>query len=124
MLHFFGPGIAGRRRASRPAIRNRILTQWRIRLLTTIQRCRLLYSRPSHLSLIWFTVWSSVVHAGIMAAQSCVSPEQRGQRRKNIDRYLIETPHPRCGRACVGEQHGGRPIGGKSILLTGVQGRD
>src|SRR6476646_7003843 len=28
-----------------------------------------------HLSLIWFTVWSSVVHAGIMAAQSLANPE-------------------------------------------------
>ncbi|HWC19116.1 MAG TPA: DUF6632 domain-containing protein [Terriglobales bacterium] len=29
-----------------------------------------------HLSLIWFTVWSSVVHAGIMAAQALANPEQ------------------------------------------------
>lgn len=28
-----------------------------------------------HLSLIWFTVWSSVVHAAIMAAQSLANPE-------------------------------------------------
>ncbi|MGE5736689.1 MAG: DUF6632 domain-containing protein [Acidobacteriota bacterium] len=28
-----------------------------------------------NLSLIWFTVWSSVVHAGIMAAQSLANPE-------------------------------------------------
>jgi hypothetical protein len=28
-----------------------------------------------HLSLIWFTVWSSVVHAGIMAAQALANPE-------------------------------------------------
>jgi uncharacterized protein DUF6632 len=32
----------------------------------------------AHLSLIWFTVWSSVVHAGIMAAQAFANPEQRG----------------------------------------------
>ena len=31
-----------------------------------------------HLSLIWFTVWSSVVHGGIMAAQSLANPEHRG----------------------------------------------
>ena len=30
----------------------------------------------AHLSLIWFTVWSSVVHAGIMAAQALTNPEQ------------------------------------------------
>ena len=32
----------------------------------------------AHLSLIWFTVWSSVVHAGIMAAQALGNPEHRG----------------------------------------------
>src|SRR5262245_65345021 len=30
----------------------------------------------ANLSLIWFTVWSSVVHAGIMAAQALTSPQQ------------------------------------------------
>ncbi len=32
----------------------------------------------SNLSLIWFTVWSSIVHGGIMAAQSIAYPEHRG----------------------------------------------
>src|SRR5215469_8610476 len=32
----------------------------------------------AHLSLIWFTVWSSLVHAGIMAAQALANPEQIG----------------------------------------------
>jgi hypothetical protein len=32
----------------------------------------------AHLSLIWFTVWSSVVHAGIMAAQALGNPEHMG----------------------------------------------
>ena len=32
----------------------------------------------AHLSLIWFTVWSSVVHAGIMAVQSFTRPDQMG----------------------------------------------
>ena len=31
-----------------------------------------------HLSLIWFTVWSSVVHAGIMGLQALANPEHRG----------------------------------------------
>lgn len=31
-----------------------------------------------HRSLIWFTVWSSVVHGGIMAAQAFVDPAERG----------------------------------------------
>ncbi|MBZ5599928.1 MAG: hypothetical protein LAN83_16570 [Acidobacteriia bacterium] len=32
----------------------------------------------AHLSLIWFTVWSSVVHAGIMAVQSLANSEHMG----------------------------------------------
>ena len=32
----------------------------------------------SHRSLIWFTVWSSVVHGGIMAVQSFTSAQQMG----------------------------------------------
>src|SRR5262245_35268291 len=30
-----------------------------------------------HLSLIWFTVWSSVVHAGVMGMQALANPEHR-----------------------------------------------
>lgn len=29
----------------------------------------------AHRSLIWFTVWSSVVHGGIMAVQAITNPE-------------------------------------------------
>ncbi len=32
----------------------------------------------AHRSLIWFTVWSSVVHGGIMAAQSLAYPQHIG----------------------------------------------
>ncbi len=32
----------------------------------------------ANLSLIWFGVWSSVVHGGIMAVQAFVYPEHRG----------------------------------------------
>jgi len=32
----------------------------------------------AHLSLIWFTVWSSVVHGGIMAVQSLTNSEHVG----------------------------------------------
>jgi hypothetical protein len=32
----------------------------------------------AHLSLIWFTVWSSIVHGGIMAVQAIVDPAERG----------------------------------------------
>jgi hypothetical protein len=32
----------------------------------------------AHLSLIWFTVWSSAVHGGIMAIQATVDHSERG----------------------------------------------
>ena len=32
----------------------------------------------AHRSLIWFTVWSSVVHGGVMAAQAVVYPQHIG----------------------------------------------
>lgn len=43
----------------------------------------------AHLSLIWFTVWSSVVHAGIMAAQSLVNSEQRGHLLGDVPALLV-----------------------------------
>jgi hypothetical protein len=32
----------------------------------------------AHLSLIWFTVWSSIIHASIMAVQAAIDPAERG----------------------------------------------
>jgi hypothetical protein len=43
----------------------------------------------AHLSLIWFTVWSSVVHAGIMAAQSLVNSEHRGHLLGDVPALLV-----------------------------------
>jgi len=43
----------------------------------------------AHLSLIWFTVWSSVVHAAIMAAQSSMGAEQRGHLLGDVPALLI-----------------------------------
>jgi len=42
-----------------------------------------------HLSLIWFTVWSSVVHGGIMAAQSLAYPEHRGHLLGDVPALLL-----------------------------------
>jgi uncharacterized protein DUF6632 len=42
-----------------------------------------------HLSLIWFTVWSSIVHGGIMAVQSIVYPEHRGHLLGDVPVLLI-----------------------------------
>jgi hypothetical protein len=43
----------------------------------------------AHLSLIWFTVWSSVVHAGIMAAQSLANPEHIGHLWGDVPALLV-----------------------------------
>src|SRR5215813_14930578 len=43
----------------------------------------------AHLSLIWFTVWSSVVHAGIMAAQALTNPDQTGHLWGDVPALLV-----------------------------------
>ena len=43
----------------------------------------------AHLSLIWFTVWSSVVHAGIMAAQALTNPDQIGHLWGDVPALLV-----------------------------------
>ena len=43
-----------------------------------------------HLSLIWFTVWSSVVHAGIMAVQAVAGgPETIGHLGGDVPALLV-----------------------------------
>ena len=42
-----------------------------------------------NLSLIWFTVWSSIVHGGIMAVQSLVYPEHRGHLLGDVPALLL-----------------------------------
>jgi uncharacterized protein DUF6632 len=42
-----------------------------------------------HLSLIWFTVWSSVVHAGIMAVQAVANPDQIGHLWGDVPALLV-----------------------------------
>jgi hypothetical protein len=42
-----------------------------------------------HLSLIWFTVWSSVVHAAIMAVQSLANPEHVGHLYGDVPALFI-----------------------------------
>ncbi|HEX4266716.1 MAG TPA: DUF6632 domain-containing protein [Steroidobacteraceae bacterium] len=43
----------------------------------------------SNRSLIWFTVWSSLVHAGIMAAQAIVYAEHRGHLLGDVPALLL-----------------------------------
>ncbi len=40
-------------------------------------------------SIIWFTVWSSVVHAAIMAVQSFTDPMERGHLIADVPALLI-----------------------------------
>ncbi len=42
-----------------------------------------------HLSLLWFAVWSSVVHGGIMAIQSFVFPQHIGHLLGDVPVLLI-----------------------------------
>jgi len=42
-----------------------------------------------HLSLIWFTVWSSVVHASIMALQSFEMPQNHGHLFGDVPALFI-----------------------------------
>jgi hypothetical protein len=43
----------------------------------------------AHWSLIWFTVWSSVVHGGIMAVQAIAYPEHVGHLWGDVPALLI-----------------------------------
>jgi hypothetical protein len=43
----------------------------------------------ANLSLIWFTVWSSVVHGGIMTAQALTNPEHRGHLWGDVPALFI-----------------------------------
>ena len=43
----------------------------------------------AHLSLIWFTVWSSVVHAAIMAGQALTNPEHIAHLWGDVPALLI-----------------------------------
>jgi hypothetical protein len=43
----------------------------------------------AHLSLIWFTAWSSLVHGGIMAVQAIVDSEERGHLPGDVAALLL-----------------------------------
>lgn len=42
-----------------------------------------------HLSLIWFTVWSSVVHGGIMLVQALMDPAESGHLVGDVPALLL-----------------------------------
>ena len=43
----------------------------------------------AHKSLIWFTIWSSVVHAAIMAVQSLSDPMERGHLIADVPALVL-----------------------------------
>ena len=43
----------------------------------------------AHLSLIWFTVWSSAVHGGIMLVQALVEPNEHGHLVGDVFALLL-----------------------------------
>lgn len=43
----------------------------------------------AHRSLIWFTIWSSLVHGGIMGIQAFVYPNQMGHLSGDVPALLI-----------------------------------
>jgi len=43
----------------------------------------------AHKSLIWFTIWSSVVHAAIMAVQSLTDPMERGHLIADVPALVL-----------------------------------
>ena len=43
----------------------------------------------AHRSLIWFTVWSSVVHGGVMAVQAVNDPAERGHLLGDVPALFI-----------------------------------
>ena len=42
-----------------------------------------------HTSLIWFTVWSSIVHAGIMAGQSLMDTKEAGHLLGDVPALVL-----------------------------------
>jgi len=57
----------------------------------TLGVCLLLAARDPlrHLSLIWFTVWSSVVHGGIMAVQALSNPQEHGHLLGDVPALFV-----------------------------------
>lgn len=43
----------------------------------------------AHISLIWFTIWSSIVHGGIMAVQAVVDSAERGHLLGDVPALLL-----------------------------------
>jgi hypothetical protein len=69
----------------------------------------------AHRSLIWFTVWSSIVHGGIMAAQSIANPQHIGHLWGDVVALIVVavvlaalTPRQRMGSTSAPAAEGER----------------
>jgi hypothetical protein len=78
----------------------------------------------AHLSLIWFTVWSSVVHAGIMAVQALANPAHIGHLLGDVPALLIAaailallTPRGAAAKSAQAERVT-RPVGAREQGAT------
>jgi len=68
--------------------------------------------RPlEHLSLIWFTAWSSLVHGGIMLVQALVDPTERANLVGDVPALLLVGVAPDPDRPPLAAQldHAGEP---------------
>jgi hypothetical protein len=72
-----------------------------------------------HLSLIWFTAWSSLVHGGIMAVQALVDPAERANLIGDVPALLVValalailTPRARDVRSDASLPGAARPTSG------------
>lgn len=68
-----------------------------------------------HLSLIWFTIWSSAAHGGIMAVQAFASPENHTHLVGDVPALLIVAAvlaflTPRQSRAAAAQRTAGPTI--------------
>jgi hypothetical protein len=70
---------------------NHLYLQMIIAIYATLGVFLLLAARnpEQHLSLIWFTVWSSVVHGGVMMVQAIVYPMHRGHLLGDVPALFI-----------------------------------
>lgn len=70
---------------------NELYLQMIIAIYATLGVFLLLAARDpeEHLSLIWFTVWSSVVHGGVMMVQAIVYPMHRGHLLGDVPALFI-----------------------------------
>jgi len=65
--------------------------QMMIGVYATLGICLIWASRrpEEHLSLIWFTFWSSLVHGSIMGIQAFIDPTERGHLKGDVAALFI-----------------------------------